>query len=270
METHNALVDTLDRGDVAFGAAVETGSPMLVEVCGALGLDWVWIDFEHKNASPYDATYLEHLVRAAECADTELVVRLPNSEPALVRKVLDAGVRNVPVPRVTSPAEVRSVVSAARFEYDGEPGGRGLGFGRSSAYGDLVGDGTEPDRYDHQEDENTLVGILVEERAAMDDLEAILDVPEIGFVLPGPGDLSVQFGHAMDYDHPDVTAAVERIRDACIDRDIPVQGLYGSHFDGVEEMRAAVEDGYQLVGLGNEFGALREVVGSRLDALDED
>lgn len=269
MDSKNTLKETLDDGGVAYGASVETGAPALVEAYGSLGLDWVWVDFEHKNASPYDSAYLEHLVRAAECGDTELVVRIPNSEPSLVRKVLDAGVRNVLVPRVTTAEEVREVVAACRFEYDGGPGSRGLGFGRSCDYGAFMDDEAGIGRYDAVEDENTLVGLLIEEKEAMDNLDAILDVPEVGFVLPGPGDLSVQLGHAMEYDHPEVVGAVDRIREACVERGIPVQGLLGSHFDddGAQE---AVEAGYQLVGLGDEIGAARTALSDRLDAVASD
>ena len=267
MDVENTVMTKLDAGEVVFGAGVETGSPKLVEAYGAIGLDWVWVDFEHKNRSPYDSDYLEQLVRAAECANTELIVRVPQSDPALIRKVLDAGVRNILVPRVTTADEVRRVVAASRFEYDGQPGQRGLGFGRSCAYGDFMTNGTPAGRYDRAEDANTLIGLLIEEREALANLDAILDVPDVGFVLPGPGDLSVQLGHPLEYDHPDVVAAVDRIREGCVDRDIPVQGVFGSHFSTTDEVGAAIENGYQLVGLGNEFDAVRTVFGDRLDSV---
>ncbi|MFC7174841.1 aldolase/citrate lyase family protein [Haloplanus litoreus] len=83
------------------------------------------MDFEHTGESPWDSMLFESLTRAAEAGDIELFVRLPAPDQALIRKVLDAGVRNLLIPRIDSAAEVRRAVEATRFVYDGEPGSAG-------------------------------------------------------------------------------------------------------------------------------------------------
>lgn len=96
----------LENGDVVLGISEDAYSPALVELYGELGLDFVWIDFEHAGPSPWDGTMIEQLLRASELTGTELLVRVPVNEPALVRKTLDAGVRNcssrTSIPRTTS------------------------------------------------------------------------------------------------------------------------------------------------------------------------
>ncbi|USZ67772.1 aldolase/citrate lyase family protein [Halorussus salilacus] len=253
-ERSNQLRETLDAGDVALGVLDNAYSPTLVEFYAELGLDFVWLDLEHGGPSPWDAERLDGLLRAADGTDTELLVRVPTPEPGLVRKTLDAGVRNLFVSRVETAEEVRRVVRAARFEYDGGPGERGLANPRASRWGTA-------DEYVRTEDEETLVGVTMENPTAVENAEEILSVPDLGFVFLGPLDLSVSMGHPGEPDHPEVEEAVEAVRAAAVDADVPVGGL-GFGMDDVNEK---AESGYQLLNLGSTTGALQEVVTSWFD-----
>jgi len=270
MEHHNSLKEGLEADEVMAGCMVETASPILIEILGQLGYDWVWIDTEHKNKSPYDAPWLENLTRAAECAGVELVIRLPSgSYPPLIRKVLDAGIRNIVLPRVKTADEVQRAIEAARFTHDGNPGERGIGFGRSSAYGDSFDLAGSETSYAKLEDDNILVGVMIENQEAFSNLDKILSVPEIGFIIPGPGDMSTSVDHPLEYDHPDVTEAVKEVRSACNDREIHHLSLAGAHFEDAEGAQAEIENGVRLIGLGQDLGAFREVQSERLDWLPE-
>jgi 2-dehydro-3-deoxyglucarate aldolase len=263
MEPDNPLVGLGETDDVLLGAGVETGNETLVEIYGRLGLDWVWLDLEHKNPSPYDSHYLERLTRAATCGGTELVVRVPTGDPALIRKVLDAGVRNVCVPRVQTAEEVQRAVQASKFEYDDRPGRRGLSQGRASGYGDAFSKSTG-DTFHEEADEEVTVGVLIEDEAAVRNLDAILDVPELGFVFPGPGDLGVSLGKTLQYDDEEVQRNLAAVIDGCNARNIPLLGLYGSNFSGRDGVSEAIDKGYQLLGLGNDFKAVRQVLEERM------
>ena len=250
----NNLREQLDAGDVALGVLDSTYSPPLVELYGELGLDFVWLDFEHGGPSPWDAETMEGLLRAGELTETELLVRLPVTEPALVRKVLDAGVRNVFLSRVDTAEEVQQAVRATRFEYNGEPGRRGLANPRASRWG-------LADDYVATEDEEAVLGVTIENQQAVENLDGILDVPELEFVFIGPLDLSVALGHPGEADHPDVQEAVETVRDAAVDAGVPVGGL-GFGMDDVNEK---AQNGYQLLNLGSTTGALQASVTEWLD-----
>ena len=239
----------LETGDVTLGVLDNTYTPAVVELCGELGLDFVWIDLEHGGPSPWDATALEHLARAAERGGTELLVRIPTGEPALVRKVLDTGVRNVFVSRVEGATEVRRAVRASRFTVGDEPGERGLASPRARRWGQREG-------YVGRADAEAMVGVTIENRAAVDDIEAILDVPELGFVFVGPLDLSVSVGHPGELTHPDVVAAVDRVLEAARAAGVPVGGLGF----GMDDVNAKAEAGYQMLNLGSTTGALTSAV----------
>jgi 2-dehydro-3-deoxyglucarate aldolase len=248
---------TIERGDAVFGVSVGTFSPTVIEILGEIGLDYAWLDFEHGGPSPYDSTVFEDLTRAADAADIELLVRIPSADPELVRKLLDAGVRNLLVPRVETAAEVRRAVEAAHFAYDGGTGERGIGIGRTSRWGG------DFERYVEREDEEVLVGVMIENERAVDNIDDILSVPELGFAFVGPADLSVSLGHPMEKDHPDVCAAIERIREACLDAGVPI----GCIRNDPETARDAVDDGYQVLRVGSDIGAVRDTLGSRLDEI---
>lgn len=89
--TEETLRERLDAGRVALGVLDNTYSPAVVELCGDLGVDFVWLDLEHGSPSPWDASALENFARAAERSGTELLIRIPTADPELVHKVLDTG-----------------------------------------------------------------------------------------------------------------------------------------------------------------------------------
>jgi len=255
----NELPATLRDGDVALGLLDTTYSPTIMEFCGELGLDFVWQDLEHGGPDPWHASSLEHLLLAAERTGIDPLVRLPDTDPTLVRKALDLGVRNLFLPRVESAQEVRRAVRSARFNYDGGPGNRGLAAPRASRWG-LAED------YVEREDEQTLVGATIETTESVDAIDEILDVPELGFVFIGPFDLSVSLGHPGELDHPDVEAAVETVRSAAVDAGVPVGGLGF----GMDDVNAKASNGYQILHLGSTTGALQQAIGGWLDAFEGD
>ncbi|MFB6078581.1 MAG: HpcH/HpaI aldolase/citrate lyase family protein [Halarchaeum sp.] len=257
MDQHNSLREAIESGDAVLGACGDTFSPSVVELYGELGVDFVWLDFEHGGPSPHDSLLLQDLTRAADVGGTELFVRIPGPDPALIRKSLDAGVRNLLVPRVDSADEVRDAVEATRFVYEDEPGERGKSGSRASAWG-------HAENYIESEDENVCLGVMIEKTTAVDELEEILSVPELGFVFIGPSDLSVQMGHPNEKTHPDVQNQITEIRDACLDADVPV----GCIANDPEDATQAIEDGYQIVRIGGEFGALKSTIGDRLSRIE--
>lgn len=260
MDRRNTFRESVESDGVVLGARAMNMTPLLVEVYGELGLDFVWLDFEHAGKSPYDSTEFEHLARAAEAGDIELLVRLPSGDPELVRKVLDAGVRNLLIPRVETADEIRSALEAAHFDYAGSVGERGVAAGRSSRWG------ADMDDHPTNEDDNVLVGTMIENQKAVQNLDEILSVPELGFAFVGPSDLSVSLGHPLETNHPEVRDTVEDIRKACLSAGIPVGKITADS----AEANNAMEDGFQILRIGGEVSAVRQVLGTRMDNLSTD
>jgi 2-dehydro-3-deoxyglucarate aldolase len=258
MERSNALRAAVEHDQAVYGVGSETYSPMMVEVHGRLGFDFIWIDFEHAGPSPYDSTVMEELARAAQFADVELLVRLPSGDPSLIRKVLDARIRTVLIPRIETAAEVQEAVAAARFSHAGAVGDRGIGTSRVGSWG--------ADRADHasREDANTFVGVMIENQAAVANLPEILAVDDLGFAFVGPSDLSVSQGRPLETNHPEVSAQIAEIEETVRESDVALGGIHA----GAEAAAAAVERGYDIVRVGSELDAIRDQLGDVLEALE--
>ena len=82
---------------------------------------------------------------------------------------------------------------------------------------------------------------------AVDDLDAVLGVPELGFLFIGPLDLSVALGHPDELDHPEVRETVETVRKTSIEAGVPVGGLGF----GIDDVNEKAKNGYQPLVLGS-------------------
>lgn len=249
------IAEQLQRGQSLLGARTVTASPTMVEVYGYMGFDFAWLDLEHCGGSPYDSDLLEQYTRAADVADIDLLVRLPTGAPSIVRKVLDTGVRSLLIPQVETPADLEPAIGSARYTYDGRPGTRGSGIGRGNVWTAEIPDDTS------ECDDRIAVGCMIETETAVRNVDELLSVPELGFAFVGRSDLSISYGHPFETAHPEVQSAVDSIRDACLDLDVPLGGVT----DDTETARSMLEEGYRLLRVGDEVASARTVLGDRLE-----
>ena len=260
--TNNGIRRAVEADEPVFGASAATFSPTMIEVFGELGLDFVWLDLEHGGPSPYDSTALEELTRAADVVDIELLVRIPMPEPSIVRKVVDAGVRTVLIPRIETADELRPALEAAFFSYDGDVGDRGVGIGRGSRWAGYA------DSHVGDADEDILVGTMIENERALDNLESILSVPQLGFAFLGPADMemSMSEGDPLTKSPDAVADGIDTTLEACLDAGVPA----GRILNDPDAAADAVDDGFQIVRIGDDIGAVRQVLGERLATVTAD
>jgi len=231
----------------------------MVEFLGELGFDFVWIDLEHGGGSAHDTRHLEDLARAAAAGGTEILLRVTRADSSMINSVLDAGIRNLLVPQVRMASEVEDSIRASRFEYQGEPGGRGLGSVRANSWGRASAEWAQ------EEDLSTFVGVMIENRAAIENLDRILYVLGLGFAYIGPSDLSVSYGCTKQTEDVRVTDAVRKIEEQARLASVPVGKGVNSLEAGIEALKA----GYQILRIGGDLAAIRASLGSWLNDLRE-
>ena len=190
----NRVKHKLEMGGVA---AVVQGelTPDLVELCGPLGFDGIWIEAEH---GPIDFGDMRDLTRACDLWGLTSVARVHANEPGLVYRTLDQGVQTIVMPHVNTAEEARAVVDAAKFHPIGSRG----------SYTGRQGIGVE-DYYAKANDE-VMVGVLIEDIVAIENLDEILKVDHIDVYFVVTGDLSQTMGHPGQPAHPDVVAARDK------------------------------------------------------------
>jgi len=186
----------LRGGRALLGTFLGIPSPALVEICAHAGLDFVIIDNEH---GPAGIESTEAMLRAARASGIIPVVR--TYEPEILR-VLDAGASAVQVPQVNTPEQAARIVAAAKYP---PVGSRGAAFSTRAAGFGFFGGGVHV----RDSNEGTAVIVMVETRAALASIDAILAVPGIDAVFFGPMDISFALGHPGEVEHPEVVAAIE-------------------------------------------------------------
>src|SRR5579859_7589280 len=115
-----SILELLRENIVPVGMQCITGDHALIEVMGAAGLDYVWLDSEHSAVNP---RALEDTMRVCEVAGLVPLVRIPEpTDGTAARRAVEAGADGVIVPMVRSAADVRKIVSALTFPPAGERG----------------------------------------------------------------------------------------------------------------------------------------------------
>ena len=197
----NSLKTKLYRGDPALGVFCNIPSPGLVELLGWLGYDFVILDAEH---GPPSIETVEHLNRAAESSGTISIARIAVNLPQNILRYLDSGCLGIQIPMVSTREEAETVIAAAKYPPLGR---RGLAAVRAAEFGI-----TKPlQEYVIQANKETLVTVQIETVDAIDNLDAILEVPEIDVIFFGPTDLSTSMGYSGQPTHPKVVEMISQV-----------------------------------------------------------
>lgn len=196
----NKVRQRIREGKTAFAVGLHLGEPAIVEMIGLGGFDAVFIDMEN---SQLDLLTVEELIRAAEIVDIAPVVRVPQLDPVMVRRVLDLGAQGITIPHVRSRQDAEQAVQAARYHPLGErgvsPASRAVRYGAVSW-----------DEYARAANESVVVSMQVEDRHGLENLEDIASVKGVDLVAIGPSDLSESLGIRQPND-PRLRSIVEDI-----------------------------------------------------------
>lgn len=231
----NGAIRALEQGKPAFTTFCPPEIGM-AQAINAAQYDAVVLDMEH---NPYDVQRLRdcmqymldrrQIVTAGSVAPIVTpLVRIPANggemNQFMAKQALDIGAYGVVWPHVSTVDEARNAVAACRYARPRaaprfEPAGqRGDGPKYAPGYWGV----TLQEYYDRADvwpldpKGEILVGIMCEEARGIANLPKILEeVPGVGFVLIGEGDLSRDLGVPHQYDHPTVVAALDEILDIC-------------------------------------------------------
>ncbi len=229
----------LKSGRPCLGVSVTFADPAVSEAIGP-STDFLWIDLEH---SPTSFESLQAHLIAARAARVAALVRVPGSDVPTIKRVLDIGAPGLIVPQVSSAAEVQGIVDACRYK---PLGNRGFGPRRPSNFG-RAGAG-----FLAESNRDLFVSVQIENTAALAEVEAIAAVPHLDSLVLGPYDLSLSMGR--DVNHPDVTAAIERIIAAANKNGLAVGS--GMNHDDEAFAARAIKLGVNWLQVGCDFGYL--------------
>lgn len=236
----NPIIKALENDQPTF-VTFSPPDPVNAQHIGEASYDGVVFETEH---NPYDIRVLKEcllgMLNRRKIAESGNVappvapmVRIPPNGGEMnqwfAKQVLDLGAYGVIWPHVSTVEEARNAVSACRYprpktaEYYEPAGLRGDSPRHAARYWGL----DQQDYYSRADvwplnpQGEILVGIMCEEAKAIRNLPAMLEqVPGIGVVIIGEGDLSQDLGVPRQYNHPSVQSAINDILAICREHNV--------------------------------------------------
>lgn len=226
--------------------------PWFAEMIGRTGFDLIWLDLEHR-AWGYEI--IDPISLACRATGIDLMVRIHKSGYFSPMQALEFGANGLMVPHCRSAQEARQWVEWVRFP----PQGR-RGFDGAGADADF---GLAPP-LEHMRHANREVFLVlqIEDREALEEIDAIAAVPGVDLLFVGTGDLSISLGCPMELEHPRMLEAY-RMVDAAVKK---AGNWWGIPTGGPEAARKALERGARLITCGSDH---RFLVGGLKQAFAE-
>jgi 4-hydroxy-2-oxoheptanedioate aldolase len=240
-----SLARRLRAGETVFTAWCGLASPLVAEALAREGFAAVTVDQQH---GLWDTAATVSAIAAIHHAGAAPIVRVPLAQFPTVSRVLDFGAEGVIAPLINTPADARAFAAAAKFPPLGE---RSWGPHRAMTLGG-IGD---PRVYLREANDLTITIAMIETRAALDNLDAILATPGIDAIFVGPSDLSIALsgGTVLDPHSPDV----ERALDVIVASARKAGKVPGAYCQNAERAVALARRGFRFCAVGSDLQFLR-------------
>ena len=235
------LRDKLTEGTNCLGIFNTSSDPCITELLAGAGYDFIIIDAEH---GALNIESVQANIMATMNSDCVPLVRVPDRGASYIKAVLDAGAGGVVVPQVRGAEDVEAAVSACLYP---PAGTRGFGPRRPANYERNYAEVAET------ANDHIVIWAQIEDMGAVDEIEAIVSIPNLTGVIIGPNDLAASLGLIFQKEHPTVLEAIEKVRRAAHDAALPA-GMAGT--SDPEGALAWLKEGFQFATLSNTNGLL--------------
>jgi 4-hydroxy-2-oxoheptanedioate aldolase len=243
-ETRHALIEREHRQDLKMSDHTPKArasfictipSAVVTQALAQAGADVVVIDQEHGAIGP---EHLHAMIASTAGTKCRPIVRVGKRDEAMVKLALDMGAAGVVFPLVSTAEEAADCVAMTRYPPRGRRG-----------FGPFIGHsrwGVSFDDYLSKVGGTIICSILIETKAAIDNIEKICAVEGISSLIFAPFDLSVELGCSGQFDNPDFLRAMERFERATTAAKIPKSTVAMTQ----EQVRSAIARGYATVMMG--------------------
>lgn len=259
----NGIIRAWEAGKPAFTCFSKVDKLTAQEMTDA-PYDGIVFEMEH---NPYDVAALgdalQYMLNRKQIAESGAlapavtpIARIPANGAELnqfqAKQVLDRGVYGVITPHVSTVEQAYNMVASCRYAKPKgaalyEPKGvRGDGPASAARYWGLSMQDyyAKADVWPLAPHGEILVGMMCESPEAIENLDDILaNVPGIGLVLIGEGDLSQALGYPRQYEHPEVMGAMNRVMEICHKHKVVV----GNPHVGAKNVERLLTEGYKFL-----------------------
>ncbi len=245
--TGKTFIQKLHEGAPVFGSAITQPCPLWTRITREIGLDFVFIDNEHRPFSRLDVANLCQIYAAQEIVP---IVRIPSPDASLACMALDSGAWGIVAPYVESITEIEEIVGAVKY---------------SPLKGEILKKGQKTGIWPPQtmeflnrQNSHRSVIINIESQPALEKLDQLAAVPGLDALLIGPHDLTINSGYPQDYEHPDFIQDVEEIIRIGREHNLGV-GIHA--WWGTSPVISWMEKGLNLILYSSDYMAARQKLG---------
>ena len=276
MSRVNRAIELLEQGQPIYYTGVEEVSYAGGVAAAQTWADYLIVEMEHGAFNPTAlADFMRGLVAGGPTRSGHrtpaVVVTLPTdgadeqtlrANAWMVKQVLACGVHGILLCHAETPGAVKVFVEAARYSFQALGVGNGLEQGRRGQGGQVgaaaIWGLPVPDYLDRADvwplnpNGELMLGLKIENKRALANVEFSVSIPGIAFAEWGPGDMGMSFGYKDAHDPPyppELDAARSRIKAACDSAHIAFLNSVS-----VDSVVAMIEEGVRVCA-GNQAAA---------------
>ena len=244
-----------------FGTFVNLSDPIISEVLGFLGYDFLWIDMEHTSIS---CEQVYHHILAARSAGTPVFVRVPADDLTISKRVLEMGIDGIIFPMVKNAAHAKELLDITLYPPYGK---RGCGPRGAVRYG--LDDESEYYKNGHLK---LCRFVQIELSSAAEDAEAIANLEYLDGCILGMHDLSGSINRLGDVFCDENLALANKSIKAFKDAGKTVgvatfatdKGTLQKYYDmGINMIASGADYDYIMKGAQNTLKVLKEIETSK-------
>ena len=233
----NKLKQMFKEGKPVVNGWLQIPSAFSAEVMAHQGWDSCTIDMQH---GVIDYPNALGMLQSISTTEVTPLARVNWNEPGQIMKILDCGCHGIICPMVSNRKEAESFVKACLYPSKGY---RSFGPIRGLLYG-----GSD---YAKNADNEILKLAMIETKESLENLDEILDTPNLDGIYIGPADLSLALGEDPGFDRPESTKAykeITRILEVSKKRNL----FTGIHNGSVDYAKKMISLGFNLVTIGSD------------------
>ena len=249
----NRVKRLLAEGKPAWGVSLPDKSEFVAKASIDTGVDFLWIDLEHRSYGAEAIQWITILCRMKGCVP---LARVAGLDAQLIKKTLDVGASAIMVPQINNAEEARLAVQYSKYPPEGT---RGV-----SPVWPIFMD-VSYEEYLPVANEETCVVVQIESPEGMENIEEIAAVEGVDVVFAGPLDTSAAMGHIGNIDHPDVQKYLAGFPARVAKAGKPS----GITFVGYDKCKRAYDLGYRFMAFGSILHAGAAVLTNELKQLRE-
>lgn len=257
MTLPNPLAARLRGGDIGLALMIRHARTVDIALAAkTCGFDAIYFDLQHSTV-PEDA--VAQVSAAAVQAGITPIARIPERGYGAALRLLDAGVLGIVVPEVNTADEAHVAVSQCKFAPLGKRAYAG-------PYPHFAYHGASPQATCQALNDSTLLIVLIESLAGVENVQEIAAVPGVDVVHIGSSDLAADLGVPGQNMHPEVLAALRRVVAACRKHG-KIAGMGGLSGGGDKPYEEVVKLGARFFSAANEWALMMAAGEARVRTL---